>query len=1147
MIFISYRKDDTYPEVNALAMLLKERYGGRQVYVDFSDTPAGTVWPKHLKTQLMSCRILLAMVGPQWGKLRFESGENEGRPRLDDEQDWVRQEICTAIQRGEEEVRVIVVQVQNAKLPKTIWRCELDQLHQLQHAKLRNGSDNARDFEDLCKAIENWAPELLAEAARQRKSAAGRHPASLDELTRTELENYLAAERRQHAVIQLPLVAPEGHGFTAPLNQLRIDLPLIISHWRAELKEKLVFGSFQEVLAIYNKVRSSHTNAYEQESEAQSSIANRRDFSIAKDLAPGSRLVIVGDPGCGKSTLLQWMANHYAWAKQPDLVSPDAPDNNESALPKHDWTPVLILCRDFSGHKLPIRMEDLLRIQLKVRQFSDAAIELLLPGFEQLLKNGKALLMIDGLDEIPDPQDRIAFCSMLNHIALQYPGNPMVITSRVVGFQVVKESLSLNFDHLVVAPLDRASKRGFLENWARFTKLDATATEQLVKQVCDSRELAKLTDNVFLLAMVAQIQMLDLVFPDRRVDLYRRAVQLMIQRQRSISGQALIDNEVIPHLEYLAYSIRNAGLQRFGEGEALVAFQELRNIENREPALQRRTPEILLKACVDSLGILHVAGSETDSRGFERQVLQFFHQSFQEYFAGQAIKHGYGASASSSVVSRLSELLDKIEIHDQEVNIWGEFKTTEPVMADYWQEAVRLTISDLNAKDADEAILMLLPDAKTSLKECRPRAVFSLLCLADEPKVSTKTAYAVFDAVLENLWENDGFNTKLNTWMDVAMAAVGKSSFGSAMRERLVQAFKDNTGEKRNLIGCTILLSSNATQAALSLSSPDSIVAFAQKGLSSGRQSETILTALELMNCFFTANGKMGFLSKNQQETIIQALMNVLDTNAAIQNAAIWALLWLTNAKSSNSYNIEAVEQNVHLSPEAARKIEQSLRYAIPDSFTLAYGCLVLTRKKGLRLVPQQLDWIYELAVIADGEKARRELPRVAPAGENDTTIHWMRSLLDLNLPLINAARIAQALGALGYFGAEMVQPLKHLFGNKKFTFNERDEAMIYLSMIGTPEVVETLVEAADMLPSENGDYDAYSRGLFGLLLLDNVDVLTTQIYKALPHADLNAYAFGLAGSADPRGRDVLIYLKKHQDARIQQAAVLALEKKWNG
>jgi len=1145
MIFISYRKDDTHSEVDSLAMLLKDRYGDRHVFVDFSDTPAGVVWPKHLEAQLMSCRILLAMVGPQWGKLRFESGENEGRLRLDDEKDLVRQEICTAIRRGEEQVRVIVVHVKNAKLPQTSWRCELDQLHQLQHAKLRNGSDNARDFEDLCKAIENRAPELTAEAARRRKTAAARHPASLDEMARMELENYIATERLQHAVIQLPLVAPEGHGFTAPLNQLRIDLPLIISHWRAELQEKLVFGSLQEVLAIYNKIRNSHTNAYEQESEAQTNVANRRDFSIAKDLQQGSRLVIVGDPGCGKSTLLQWMANHYARAQQPDSTSPDGPDHDDSALPKQDWVPVLVLCRDFSGYNLPIRLEDLLRIHLKVRQFTDAAIELLLPSFEQLLKNGKVILMIDGLDEIPDPQDRITFCSALNHIALQYPGNPIVLTSRVVGFQVVRESLSANFDHLVVAPLDRASKRGFLENWGRFTKLDAAATEQLVKQVCDSRELAKLTDNVFLLAMVAQIQILDLVFPDRRVDIYRRAVQLMIQRQRIFPGQPLIDNEVIPHLEFLAYSIRKAGLQRFSEQEAIEAFRELRNIENRELVLQRRSPEILLKACVDALGILNVAGSETDNRGFERQVLQFFHQSFQEYFAGQAIKHGYGASEFSSVVSRLRELLDKIEIHDQEVNLWGEFKTSEPVMADYWQEAVRLTISDLTAKDADEAILMLLPDAKTRINESRPRAVFALLCLADEPKVSSQTAHAVFDAVLDNLWENDGFNNKLNTWMDVAVSAVGKSSFGAALRERLVQAFKESSGEKRNLIGCTLILTSTRGREVISPEIPESIVTFAQKGLSSSRQSEVILTALELMNCFFTANGKMGFLSRNQQESIINALIHVLPTNAAIQNAAIWALLWLTSAKERD-FNTETHKQIVHLSPEAAEKIEQSLRYSTLDSFTLAYGCLALTRKNSLHLVPHQLDWIYELAVIADGGKARRELPRVARVGENEATIHWMKGLLHLGLPLKNAARIAQALGALGYFGAEMVQPLKYLFGNKKFTFNERDEALIYLSMIGTPEAVDTIVEAADMLPSENGDYDTYSRGLFGLLFLDNIDVLTRQIYKALSHSDLNAYAFGLAGSADPRGRDVLLHLKKHKDPRIQQAAVLALQKNWN-
>ena len=46
-----------------------------------------------------------------------------------------------------------------------------------------------------------------------------------------------------------------------------------------------------------------------------------------------------------------------------------------------------------------------------------------------------------------------------------------------------------------------------------------------------------------------------------------------------------------------------------------------------------------------------------------------------------------------------------------------------------------------------------------------------------------------------------------------------------------------------------------------------------------------------------------------------------------------------------------------------------------------ANGCIVLTRERGLQLVVHQRDWIYELAVIADGAKPRRDLPPPGPMG----------------------------------------------------------------------------------------------------------------------------------------------------------------------
>lgn len=193
-----------------------------------------------------------------------------------------------------------------------------------------------------------------------------------------------------------------------------------------------------------------------------------------------------------------------------------------------------------------------------------------------------------------------------------------------------------------------------------------------------------------------------------------------------------------------------------------------------------------------------------------------------------------------------------------------------------------------------------------------------------------------------------------------------------------------------------------------------------------------------------------------------------------------------------------------------------------------------------------QHDWIYALAVIADGASPRRDLPLPRPAGR-PAPVGWLGDLLNAGLHPDYSCRVAQALGSFGVFVSEMVPPLRFLFTNRGHRFGDadRDEALVYLGMIGTPEVVPILIEAADTPPGPDNDDYLYSRGLFGLLLLDDVDVLAEQIRKAPPHLDLNAYAYGLAGSRDPRGRVLLERLRHHSDERVRAAVARACAAPW--
>ena len=208
----------------------------------------------------------------------------------------------------------------------------------------------------------------------------------------------------------------------------------------------------------------------------------------------------------------------------------------------------------------------------------------------------------------------------------------------------------------------------------------------------------------------------------------------------------------------------------------------------------------------------------------------------------------------------------------------------------------------------------------------------------------------------------------------------------------------------------------------------------------------------------------------------------------------------------------------------------------------LAQGCRLLRKEKGLDLVINQLNWILELAYITDGAKPRYFLPAPRPTGRLASTT-WMEALLKQGLPGDYSSSIVLTLGFFGVLIPEMVPPLKFLFSHPKYDTVSRDSALILLSLMGTSEVISMLIQAADT-PQSDDDY-LYSRGLFGLLLIDDANVLAEQLHKSLPHADLNAYAYGLAGSRDPQGRVLLEKMKNHSNERVRTAIENAFNSRW--
>lgn len=333
-----------------------------------------------------------------------------------------------------------------------------------------------------------------------------------------------------------------------------------------------------------------------------------------------------------------------------------------------------------------------------------------------------------------------------------------------------------------------------------------------------------------------------------------------------------------------------------------------------------------------------------------------------------------------------------------------------------------------------------------------------------------------------------------------------------------------------------------------------SIVAAETQGLLAKNQSYQIQSALSLIESSYVDEWKLCFLTDNQHLVLENILIKALSFGDQIaQGKAIKALCWLigTTIQEWNSSSGLIVGKRSplwhrKLSSEKIQEIEKFLQGQNLDPKTLAEGCLLLTKERGINPVYSEGDWIYEIAVIADGGKPRRQLLAPKPTGRL-ASVDWMKKFLGNEFPQEWSCWIAQALGALGVFVPEMIRPLTFLFTNLQYTEEDRNEALIYLGMIDLPQAAPVLVLAADLILKNNNPQDDYypSRGLFGLLLLDNVNILAEQMLKNPPDNYMLPYAYGLAGSRNPQGRVLLEQMRNNSNERIRAAIANALNRPW--
>lgn len=341
-------------------------------------------------------------------------------------------------------------------------------------------------------------------------------------------------------------------------------------------------------------------------------------------LAGQRRTLVRGLAGSGKTTLLQWLAVSTARRSLPPELA-----HLEGCLPF-----VLPLRTLVRRGELPAPHEYLTAVGCP----RDGAQP---TGWaDQALIDGRALLLIDGLDEVPQAQ-RAKTRQWLRELLASYPQAAYLVTTRP---SAVPEGWLADggFTELTVRPMSTRDVAVFVTRWHTAAASNATTDQErahlatleetLKDTVRSQRDLARLTTTPLLCALVCALHRDRRGhLPHGRMALYEAALSMLMHRrdrERDIEapeGLSLTEHQSVQLLQRLAYWLIRNGQTELDHDTARAL------VDDALPAM----PHIAQQADADGV-LTHLLARSGLLRQPTAETIDFVHRTFQDYLGAKA-------------------------------------------------------------------------------------------------------------------------------------------------------------------------------------------------------------------------------------------------------------------------------------------------------------------------------------------------------------------------------------------------------------------------------------------------------------------------------------------------------------------------------
>ena len=328
------------------------------------------------------------------------------------------------------------------------------------------------------------------------------------------------------------------------------------------------------------------------------------------------RSVLLGDPGGGKTTASNVLMHHFA----------SDPSRR---------VPFLVTLRDFAASALPDRSV-VGHIEHELETFYQCPAP---PNLvEMLLLTGRAIVFFDGLDELLDTSRRADVASRLERFCTEYPLAPVLVTSRVVGYDQARLD-DQQFKCYRLGSFRNEDVVAYADKW--FAQETDARPGEAEAFLSESESVPDLRSNPLLLSLMCILYRGEGSLPRNRAEIYQQCANLLFRRwdaRRRIHQDLRAGHLLEPALRHLAWWLftRQDTHSAVTERELVNVTTEFlhgRGFESEDDA--RDAAREFIEFCRGRMWVF----TDTGTTASGDKLYSFTHRTFLEYFAAAQLAY----------------------------------------------------------------------------------------------------------------------------------------------------------------------------------------------------------------------------------------------------------------------------------------------------------------------------------------------------------------------------------------------------------------------------------------------------------------------------------------------------------------------------